>query len=579
VSTKLEISNDLALPLDFVTQTQAILAKRGVGRTYTASVQAEEMLKCRQQVVIIDPTGAWWGLRSSADGKRAGFPIPILGGEHGNVPLEERAGEVIAAAIVERRFSAVIDLSLFRKGQIQRFMAPFLETLYRLNREAMHLFVDEADSIAPQKPFGEEARALGAMEDVVRRGRRRGIGCTLISQRPAVLNKNVLTQCEILCALRLVHPRDIDAIEEWVNVHADPVQAKEMIESLPSLPIGTAWFWSPGWGDIFQRVHIRKRETFDSSATPKVGEKARQPIVLAPVEIEQLGTEIAAAVQRAKENDPKRLESELMRLRDDLAKARAHEASTARKLDIKEIPALKDAQIARLEKLTQRMATTAESIVNAGSLLGQKANEIRDALHTALPRTSLAVPRPAPQTPSTPPRPPRQGLRPASDQNGERLPEGERVILTAVAQYRQGATRDQLTVLSGYKRSTRNTYVHRLSQRGYVDVDGDRLAVTGAGLSALGKDFAPLPTGDELRRHWLDRLPIGERNLLEVLVARYPKPVPRDDLDALTGYTKSSRNTYLHRLNARRLIRIIGGGQVSASDELFDALVGQAVGG
>jgi DNA helicase HerA-like ATPase len=78
-------------------------------------------------------------------------------------------------------------------------MTPFLETLYRLNREAMHLFVDEADSIAPQKPFGEEARMLGAMEDVVRRGGIRGIGTTLITQRPAVINKNVLTQCEILC--------------------------------------------------------------------------------------------------------------------------------------------------------------------------------------------------------------------------------------------------------------------------------------------------------------------------------------------------------------------------------------------
>jgi hypothetical protein len=326
---ELQISSDLSVPLDFVTQTQAILAKRGVGKSYTASVQAEELLKAHQQVVIIDPTGAWWGLRSSADGKRPGFPIPILGGEHASVPLEEHAGEVIASAIVQRRFSALVDLSLFRKGQIQRFMAPFLETLYRLNREPMHLFVDEADAIAPQKPFGEEARTLGAMEDVVRRGRRREIGCTLITQRPAVLNKNVLTQCEILCAMRLVHPRDISAIQEWVNVHADPAQARQMIESLPSLPVGTAWFWSPGWGDIFQRVKIRARETFDSSATPKVGEKIREPKVLAAVEIEQLGAEIAAAVQRARGNDPAHLKTELARLRGELAKARESRSGRA----------------------------------------------------------------------------------------------------------------------------------------------------------------------------------------------------------------------------------------------------------
>ena len=34
------------------------------------------------------------------------------------------------------------------------------------------------------------------MEDLVRRGRARGLGITLITQRPAVLNKDVLTQVD-----------------------------------------------------------------------------------------------------------------------------------------------------------------------------------------------------------------------------------------------------------------------------------------------------------------------------------------------------------------------------------------------
>lgn len=133
---KLQISDNLSLPLEFITSTQAILAKRRVGKSYTASVQAEEMLKAKQQIVCVDPTGAWWGLKASADGKGAGFPIAIFGGEHGDVPLEENAGEVIASAIVAERFSAILDLSLFRKGQLNRFMGAFIETLYRLNREA-----------------------------------------------------------------------------------------------------------------------------------------------------------------------------------------------------------------------------------------------------------------------------------------------------------------------------------------------------------------------------------------------------------------------------------------------------------
>jgi hypothetical protein len=58
---KLHIGKNFSLPLDFVTQSQAILAKKRVGKSYTASVQAEELLKAGQQICVIDPTGAWWG--------------------------------------------------------------------------------------------------------------------------------------------------------------------------------------------------------------------------------------------------------------------------------------------------------------------------------------------------------------------------------------------------------------------------------------------------------------------------------------------------------------------------------------
>ncbi len=370
---------DFKLPLEAVTQTFAILAKRGVGKSYTASVMAEEMLTAGQPIVALDPTGAWWGLREK-------FPVVIFGGEHADVPLEEGAGEVIARAIVENRFPAIIDLSLFRKGQMIRFMVAFLETLYRLNREALHLFVDEADAFAPQaKNYGgDENRMLGAMEDIVRRGRKRGIGCTLITQRPAVLNKNVLTQCEILVALRLVHPKDIDAIEEWVNVHAEPEKAQAMIQSLPSLPIGTAWFWAPGWGDIFDRVKVRKRFTFDSGSTPKPGEEARKPKALAAVDIKALGQQIASTVERAKADDPKALRSEIAILRKELAAAEKmrQAAELAEKVardekspEIVEVPALKDGELKALIEISERLIEVGKHIASAVIGTERKAKE------------------------------------------------------------------------------------------------------------------------------------------------------------------------------------------------------------
>src|SRR6185437_6264128 len=317
--TGLRVSEDLELPLDIVTQTQVILAKKGAGKTYTAAVEIEEALKLKQQVVVLDPTGAWWGLKSSADGDKPGFPIAIFGGEHADIPLEESAGEVVATAIVEQQFSAVIDLSLFRKGQMHRFLVPFLETLYRINRHSLLLIVDEADFAAPQKPWGEEARTLGVMQDIVRRGRIKGLGCAMITQRPQVLNKDVLTQADMLVALRMNHPKDLAAVKEWVDVHSDPAVAKEMMQSLPSLPIGTAWFWAPG-SELMQRTKVRQRETFDSSATPKPGQRVKAPKALATVDIEKLGAEISATVLRAKENSPAELKTKIRKLEAELAR-------------------------------------------------------------------------------------------------------------------------------------------------------------------------------------------------------------------------------------------------------------------
>ena len=81
----LHIARGFSLPLDTVTQAAGILAKRRAGKSYLGRRITEQMLKAVQQVVIVDPKGDWWGIRSSADGKTPGFPVIILGGEHGDV--------------------------------------------------------------------------------------------------------------------------------------------------------------------------------------------------------------------------------------------------------------------------------------------------------------------------------------------------------------------------------------------------------------------------------------------------------------------------------------------------------------
>src|SRR5579884_67813 len=207
------LSSDVRLPIDAVTQTFAVLGKRGSGKTNTSGVMTEQMIRAGLPVVAVDPIGVWWGLRYDADGKSPGLPVVILGGEHADVPIEESSGAVIADFVIEHRATAVLDLGLFTKGAQRRFMVDFAERLYLKNRDALHVVLDECDTFVPQRIDHGGERLVGAINDIVRKGRARGLGVTLISQRPALVNKDVLSQIECLIVHRMTGPQDRDAIE------------------------------------------------------------------------------------------------------------------------------------------------------------------------------------------------------------------------------------------------------------------------------------------------------------------------------------------------------------------------------
>jgi len=63
-------------------------------------------------------------------------------------------------------------------------------------------------------------------------GRNRGIGVTLINQRAATINKDVLTQLDTLLAFRNVAPQDRKALKEWVEYHAAEGDFDEFMKSL-----------------------------------------------------------------------------------------------------------------------------------------------------------------------------------------------------------------------------------------------------------------------------------------------------------------------------------------------------------
>jgi len=290
----LQLSPAFGLPLELVTQRNAILAMSGAGKSNLAVVLAEEMDRCGVPWIAIDPKGDWWGIRSSADGKGPGLRVPVLGGEHGDLPLSPTAGVRVGELIAGGKLAGVLDVSDFESdAALSRFMIDLGSTLLRRQRTPLHIFCEECSDYLPQAGAGGRldplaAKCVRTWKRVAKQGRFRGIGYTLISQRAAAVNKDALYQCETLIAMRVVGKRDKEAVRGWVEQFEGSAQ---LLKSLPTLEDGEAWIWSPQRLKLMQCVRVRRRRTYDSGRTPEIGETLIAP-TLARVDLAALRAEL-----------------------------------------------------------------------------------------------------------------------------------------------------------------------------------------------------------------------------------------------------------------------------------------------
>lgn len=567
---QLQISKTLSLPVDAVTQTFGILAIRGAGKTYTAKVLAEELQKSGSQVVCLDPTGVLWGLTSSADGKSAGLSMIVIGGEHGNVTLESAAGKIIARFVVESKHSVIIDVSDFSGGELIRFMTDFATELFHLkarDRYPLHLMIDEADTFAPQRPFPKEAQMLGAMEKLVKQGRSRGIGCTLITQRPATLNKNVLTQIETLIVLRMTAPRDRKAIDEWVEAHGTPEERKIMMESLASLPNGTAWFWSPSWAKKFEKIVVRKLETFDSSATPDSATQY-ESIQRASVDIAALSEEIKSVIEKAKANDPAELKKQVAALKAENAKLLsvkpAKNLATPQASNDRAYKAAIDKREKEIGVALKIIYRQKDKFVTMASDLVKEFNKIIDAIAPLgiISKIELQeyVQNNAPSDYS---------VQKSSNTADPSLSKCAKKLLQVIAQC-SPVTRGKLSIMSEYSKNS-STFGNGLTELRKINAisGSDPISITDDGLAAVG-DFEPLPTGEQARAYWSNSLPPCPKAIFAVLLHHHGHNLSREDLGVESGYSVTS-STFGNGLTYLRKLGLIEGSKdLKAVDTLFE---------
>ncbi len=93
----------------------AILGKKGRGKSYAAKGLVERLLDMGERVLILDPLGHWWGLKSCGD--EPDYPAVVFGGQHADIEIGEESGRKLAQILVSEPVPAIVDMGTMRKAE------------------------------------------------------------------------------------------------------------------------------------------------------------------------------------------------------------------------------------------------------------------------------------------------------------------------------------------------------------------------------------------------------------------------------------------------------------------------------
>lgn len=255
----LDGADEVTLPVvDVLTGRGFLTGKSGSGKSDTASVVIEELLAGGFPVLVVDTDGEYWGLKET-------FEILHVGAdEECDIQVGPEHAEKLAALALDENVPIILDVS----GYLAESDASGL-----IRETARHLFAKEKKRKKPFLILVEEVHEYipqtGGLDDtgemlvtIGKRGRKHGLGLVGISQRPADVKKDFITQCDWLCWHRLTWDNDTSVVRR--------VLGSEYADTISDLADGEA-FLMADWDDAIRRVQIRRKKTFDAGATPDLG--------------------------------------------------------------------------------------------------------------------------------------------------------------------------------------------------------------------------------------------------------------------------------------------------------------------
>lgn len=528
--------------IDYASQGNAILGIRGSGKSYTGTYIAERLMDEKIPIIAFDPIGIWRYLKVAEKGN--GYPV-VVAGDNGDLPLTAANAADIVRAAMKENVSLVVDLYSMHlsKADWKKIVESCLRVLLYENKNhgLRHIFIEEAAEFCPQRVGPDSGRVYAEVEKLARMGGNASLGYTLINQRAEEVNKAVLELCDCLFLHRQKGRHSLTALGKWLDV-ADANNSKQIINSLPALEPGECWVWSQG-SQAPQKVKVPKKNT--------VHPDRKNPVKLKPgasVDVSKFVEKLNKALEKP---ISKNIEKSTSKIGIDTSQL---DIERTQRIKVEQIVKEQSQEIKRLRFALEKIGSIIYSVIKQEALVepvikaGFPSDSIMNTGYSQTKKVAASNP---------------------SIETSQVIGAGEMKILTACASYPDGCRREQLTVLTGYKRSSRDAYIQRLSQKGYVQT-GDRIKATSAGKTLLGVNFTPLPSGEKLQDYWLSILPEGERKILDLLLNVHPEAMERQELSDMTGYMRSSRDAYIQRMSQKELVTTPESGMVRASDHLFN---------
>ncbi|MEF8775964.1 MAG: DUF87 domain-containing protein [Haloarculaceae archaeon] len=262
-------SADVTLPLvKILTGRGFVTGKSGSGKSNSVNVIVEETLDLGRPLLIIDTDGEYWGLKEQ-------YRMLHLGNdEQCDARVTAADADVIVELALEEGVPTILDISGFlREEDADEIVHRVVKRLFQREkqvREPFLLIAEEVHEYLPQQ--GGLTDAGETLIQVAKRGRKHGLGFIGVSQRPASVDKDFITQCDWITWHRLTWQNDTEVVRSLLGSDA--------AEEVEELDPGEALLMTD-WDETVERVQFRTKRTFDAGATP--GFEEFDPPELLPV--------------------------------------------------------------------------------------------------------------------------------------------------------------------------------------------------------------------------------------------------------------------------------------------------------